>query len=434
MNEAAGQTSMRSDIQALRALAVSGVVACHMNPAWLPGGFLGVDVFFVVSGFVITRWLLVKQQGNNLLNFWLQRVLRIVPAYVVMLTVVTSGTAVIFLPENFQQFAKSWLYSLVFVSNRYFANYGDYFSPVLHEQPLLHTWSLAIEMQFYLVYPILFLMLRRTGQFWVLPALVVIGVMGAQWAWSSSQTPSALYYALLVRAPEFLLGCSLAVFRVDSVPYRQQWVGSVSTAVGLALILASFGLASERWFNPVIAAAACAGAGLVIWGRSQDDWFGNLFASRWVLWLGALSYSIYLWHWPVLALARYAYGTLHWDFQLVVVYVAVVLGLSWGSWNWIENRFRARDVRNRSAFYGKLGAIGLVAISPLAYASHLNSRVPELPVELTRYAVDDTICHGKLLPACVRGPGPARFLMIGDSHAAQLNVAADVAGHGLNMG
>lgn len=434
MDEPAGQNALRSDIQALRALAVIGVVACHMNPAWLPGGFLGVDVFFVVSGFVITRWLLHKQQGINLLNFWLQRVLRIVPAYVVMLTVVATGTAVIFLPENFGQFAKSWLHSLIFVSNRYFANYGDYFSPALHEQPLLHTWSLAIEMQFYLVYPPLFLVLRRTGQFWILPALFVIGLVGAQWAWSSSPTPSALYYALLVRAPEFLLGCSLAVFQLDSVPQRPRWIGSLSTAVGLALILVSFGLASERWFNPLIALVACSGAGLVIWGRSGEDGLGRLLASRWILLLGALSYSIYLWHWPVLALVRYAYGTLHWDPQFVAAYVAVVLGLSWVSWNVIENRFRARDARSPSMLLRKFGAVGLVALSPLAYASQLNARVPELPVELTRYAADDTICHGKILPSCVRGVGLAQWLMIGDSHAAQLNVAADAAGRGLGMG
>jgi peptidoglycan/LPS O-acetylase OafA/YrhL len=109
MQRSTSQTTLRSDIQALRALAVLGVVICHMNPTWLPGGYLGVDVFFVVSGFVITHWLQERQEGINLANFWMQRILRIVPAYLAMLTVVATLTAVIFLPENFQQFGKSWL-------------------------------------------------------------------------------------------------------------------------------------------------------------------------------------------------------------------------------------------------------------------------------------------------------------------------------------
>ena len=144
---------VRNDIQALRAFAVLAVVICHMNPAWLPGGFLGVDIFFVISGFVITKLLLGKDKKISITNFWLQRLFRILPAYFVMLIVVVTLAAIIFLPENFSQFVKSWQKSLLFISNKYFAGYGDYFSPALAEQPLLHTWSLAVEMQFYLLYP-----------------------------------------------------------------------------------------------------------------------------------------------------------------------------------------------------------------------------------------------------------------------------------------
>jgi peptidoglycan/LPS O-acetylase OafA/YrhL len=434
MQRSTSQTTLRSDIQALRALAVLGVVICHMNPTWLPGGYLGVDVFFVVSGFVITHWLQERQEGINLANFWMQRILRIVPAYLAMLTVVATLTAVIFLPENFQQFGKSWLNSLLFISNQYFASYGDYFSPSLQEQPLLHTWSLAIEMQFYLFYPVLFLLLRRSRQLWVMPALSAVGFGCAQWVWSSIDSPSALYYALVVRAPEFMLGCSLAIYSSGSITPRPPRFSALSTAAGLVLIAASFSLASEQRFNPAIASVACLGAGLVIWGRSSQNFFAQVFRSKWILALGALSYSIYLWHWPILALSRYVYGTIHWNFMQVAVYGAVVIFLAWFSWYWIENQFRVRDVRGRLMHFSKLGALGLVALSPLAFATHVNSTVPELAVELTRYAPDDTICHGKLLPNCVRGEGIARFLMIGDSHAAQLNVAADAMGQRLGVG
>ena len=157
-----------------------------------------------------------------------------------MLTVVASVTAIVFLPENFQQFLMSWLKSLLLLSNQYFAGYGDYFSPTLHEQPLLHTWSLAIEMQFYLVYPILYIFLQRSGQLWILPAVSIAGWICAEWVWSSTTAPSALYYALPVRAPEFLLGCSLALFPVGSDSRRlKSYRDAVSTA-GLTVIIACF--------------------------------------------------------------------------------------------------------------------------------------------------------------------------------------------------
>lgn len=128
-------SKIRTDIQALRALAVIAVVLCHMNPAWLPGGYLGVDVFFVISGFVITQLLLEPTKQIQLRTFWLRRVFRIVPAYLVMLVFVAFASALLFLPENFDQFNRSWRKSLFFVSNQYFSTYGDYFSPALTEQP-----------------------------------------------------------------------------------------------------------------------------------------------------------------------------------------------------------------------------------------------------------------------------------------------------------
>ena len=231
-----------------------------------------------------------------------------------------------------------------------------------------------------------------------------------------------------------MLGCSLAVYAAGSMTPRLRWFSAASTAAGLTMIAASFSLATEQRFNPAIASFACLGAGLVIWGRSNQNLFAQVFQSRWVFTLGTLSYSIYLWHWPILALSRYAYGTIHWGLMQVAAYGALVLLLAWVSWYWIENQFRVRDVRGRSAHFRKLGVLGLVALSPLAYATHVNSRVPELALELTRYADDEAICHGKLLPNCIRGVGPARFLLIGDSHAAQLNVAADALGQHLNAG
>jgi peptidoglycan/LPS O-acetylase OafA/YrhL len=200
------QTAHRSDIQALRAIAVLAVIVCHMNPEWLPGGYLGVDIFFVISGFVITE--LISRQGVDFKfsSFWISRFFRIFPAYAFMLTFVALGAAIIFLTDNFSQFGESWARSVFFFSNQYFANYGDYFSPALAEQPLLHTWSLSVEMQFYLIYPVLLLFLLWLRKLWLFGVLVFTGFLLAHLYWIYSENTASLYYSLFIRVPEFILG------------------------------------------------------------------------------------------------------------------------------------------------------------------------------------------------------------------------------------
>ncbi|MGL4925367.1 MAG: acyltransferase family protein [Plesiomonas shigelloides] len=155
----------RKDIQGLRAIAVLAVMVFHLNPNWLPGGFfIGVDVFLVISGFLITSILLHKKSSasysltETLKYFYVSRFKRIVPAYFVMLIVVALLAAVFFLPSDFNTFRKGLEKAAWFTSNRYFASFGDYFAPANYEQPLLHTWSLAVEIQFYLLAPFLVLL------------------------------------------------------------------------------------------------------------------------------------------------------------------------------------------------------------------------------------------------------------------------------------
>ena len=149
----------RPDIQGLRAIAVLAVMLFHFNPAIAPGGFVGVDVFLVISGYLITSILLDKkaqpdyQLGSTLHYFYVSRIRRIAPAYFTMLALVSLLAAVLFLPEDLATYKKSLDQASWFNSNHYFASFGDYFAPANHEQPLLHTWSLAVEMQFYLLVP-----------------------------------------------------------------------------------------------------------------------------------------------------------------------------------------------------------------------------------------------------------------------------------------
>ncbi len=428
-------SKIRTDIQALRALAVIAVVLCHMNPAWLPGGYLGVDVFFVISGFVITQLLLGPTKQIQLRTFWLRRVFRIVPAYLVMLVLVAFSSAILFLPENFDQFSHSWRKSLFFVSNQYFATYGDYFSPALTEQPLLHTWSLAVEMQFYLLYPLLILWVVRLKALWLLMVFTVIGLLGAQLAWGLSTDSSVHYYALSTRVPEFLVGGVVAAYasRLSS-SWRMRY-GLTLACSGYMLLLLALTLLAETLFSPVTAFIACLGCALVILADVRVGILAAVHGQRGVLLIGALSYSIYLWHWPVLATARYVFGDIHWSVARIGIYAVTVLFFAVASWKLVELRFQLPKASSRLANAKKLAVLFLVAVSPAVFAKQVNRLVPALPVEITRYADDSKICHGKVLENCIRGviTNP-QFLLIGDSHAAQLNLAAEVAGQALGVG
>ncbi len=218
-------THYRSDIQGLRAIAVLAVMLFHYNPAWLPGGFVGVDVFLVISGYLIVRILLQKKSqpdyrmAATLRYFYTSRIKRIAPAYFAMLVLVSLVTAILFVPQDLAVYKKGLSYAAWFHSNSYFAVFGDYFAPASYEQPLLHTWSLAVEIQFYLLAPFLILLLSRSSLKWVL-ALLCLGLTAvAQYRLSVLGVQQATYYSLYARLPEFFAGglvaqCARIVIRL----------------------------------------------------------------------------------------------------------------------------------------------------------------------------------------------------------------------------
>jgi len=403
-----------------------------MNPAWLPGGYLGVDMFFVISGFVITQAL--QNNKQSFWQFWLNRFFRIFPAYGVMLTVVATIAALIFLPENFKQFTLSWQSCLLFLSNQYFATYGDYFSPLLTEQPLLHTWSLAVEMQFYLLYPILLAACLKLRATWFLAALTLLGFVIAQWTWKTSESTTALYYAFYVRAPEFLLGCTLASYAVV-ISSKVKKLSRPIAYAGIVVIAVALFFAKPLTFTPAVGAIICIGIALIILAQVNAGVLALIVNHRVTLLLGAMSYSIYLWHWPILAFARYMLVDFSWVVLSGVVYFVAVLIVGWLSWAFIENKFR---LQYSSSIFGnikKLFILFVISVAPLSYANHLSKKPPVLYDEYTRYADGQIICHGQILTTCLRGrkSDDSTILVIGDSHAAQLNLAFDVVGAKLGL-
>lgn len=421
---------MRLDVQGLRAVAVLAVLAYHADSAWLKAGFVGVDVFFVISGFIITALLTVPGYKIDLRSFYASRLKRIVPAYAVMLAVVCAASSVLLLTGDFDFFRQSLKSAALFLSNQYFSDFGSYFAPRVEELPLLHTWSLAIEMQFYLFYPLVLLLLPRS---WWLPSLSLIAAGLFLWAGMSGLGGDlgSQYFSLLARVPEFMVGAVLAlVLRDREVPALRS---ALTGLLGAVVLVASFLFIDKANFPGFLSIVPCLGAALIIAARRGP--VSSLLASRPMVWVGGVSYSLYLWHWPVLAFIRYYTG----QYALGVGWMLTALGasffLAWLSYRFIELPVRkSSDVWRLAPRWG-LAAGGLAAIAVLGIK--LNSLwVAPQPLAQTRYADPELICHGQQVGECKRGLASATptVLVIGDSHAAQLNYFLDQAGEEQGVG
>jgi peptidoglycan/LPS O-acetylase OafA/YrhL len=331
---------LRAEIQALRAVAVGLVVICHSWPSLLPGGFIGVDVFFVISGFLITAQLLgeVDRKGTvSLAGFWARRARRILPAALLVLAAVAAGT-LLWVPQNhWDQFLTEIRASTAYVENWQLAHTAtDYFANAASVQsPVQHYWSLSAEEQFYLVWPVLIgLAVALRGRRRALA--LAMGALGlASLAYSIYDThadPAAAYFITPTRAWEFAAGGLLALLAV------RPRGGPLLTWAGLGAIgLAAATYSSHTAFPGFAALLPVLGAVAVIWGESPNA----LLRARPVQWLGDVSYSVYLWHWPLLILAPYALSRTSLTTPQKVVLVALTLLLSGLSKRWVEDPVRA---------------------------------------------------------------------------------------------
>jgi peptidoglycan/LPS O-acetylase OafA/YrhL len=328
----------RAEIDGLRAIAVLSVLAFHYG-APLPGGFTGVDVFFVISGFLITQILAGEIAAGtfSVLGFYDRRMRRILPALLAMLATVLLAGRFLLMPGDYASLGKSTAAAAFGVSNFYFLNNTGYFDRAADFQPLLHTWSLAVEEQFYVVWPLLLLGLSRIRSKLALAvtlaAFVTIGA-AASIVYFDIEPKSAFYMAL-PRAWELGLGALLAF-----LPALPRMMGELATVAGLALVAAGFHFISPNHFPGMPALAPCLGAALVIWPRTQPTFSGRLLGL--LAPIGLISYSLYLWHWPIWVLFRtYLGNRMPNHTQAIVLAVASII-ISAASHRYVEQRFRKR--------------------------------------------------------------------------------------------
>ncbi|MFO1482522.1 MAG: acyltransferase family protein [Verrucomicrobiaceae bacterium] len=364
-------------IDGLRAIAVLGVLLFHAELG-CPGGYIGVDVFFVISGYLLTGLMLRDAAAGRFStwHFWERRTRRIFPALAVVLIASFGAAWMLLIPWDFKSFASSVIAQAILVSNLYFARRVGYFDQAASMKPLLHTWSLAVEEQFYLFFPLVFMALRRCSRPVIVLAILLLGCLSFGFGvYYDGVQPLRNFYLLPSRAWELLAGVFLAAIPMQRVFGR--WLREVISWAGLLAIVYVM-LYEDRTtqFPRTAAVLACAGTAAIIWANGHTmTTVGRLLSVRPVVFVGLISYSLYLWHWPLLAFARY------WNVDLLpggqrVLLLLVCAVLATMTWRFVETPFRTRRVVAGRGRLVMLTVSTSAVLSLAAYGIHRWSGVP----------------------------------------------------------
>ena len=311
MGHSTSQLEYRPEIDGLRAIAILPVILFHMDPRWLPGGFIGVDVFFVISGYLITSLVMKELAADRftLTGFWIRRVRRLMPALTTMILAVLIAGQIVLWPCDWKFLGLQGASALLSSANFLFCSAsGNYWAPVRGDMFLLHTWSLSVEEQFYLFYPLLLALLHRHARPRMRGILLAASVASLLLCLIGlTRFPTAAFYMLPMRGWELGVGGLLALRRsghqgAEAAPASRRILsltGLVGIALSCFLVTENLGFPGYQALLPVLS------TGLVLANcRADDGWGGRVLASRPFVYLGKASYSIYLWHWPVLVFAK----------------------------------------------------------------------------------------------------------------------------------
>ncbi len=331
----------RREIDGLRAIAVVPVILFHAGFDWFRGGFIGVDVFFVISGYLITSIIISeKQEGRfSIANFYERRARRILPPLIFVMLVCLPLAWIWMLPSQLVDFGKSIMAVSAFVSNVLFWMQSGYFAGASDVKPLLHTWSLAVEEQYYIVFPVVVTLLWRYGQRWLvgLLMLALLASLGmAEWGWRHQ--PHANFFLAPSRVWELLVGalCAFYLFGKENVKGQEllSLLGAVLIGFSVVVFDESTPFPSLYGVIPVL------GTALIILFASPETLVARVLSLPLLVAIGLISYSTYLWHQPLFAFGRLS-GFLTASTSLVLIALAFVLG--WLSWRYVERPFRNRQ-------------------------------------------------------------------------------------------
>jgi peptidoglycan/LPS O-acetylase OafA/YrhL len=431
----AGPNTYRNDIDGLRAIAVTAVIFCHAGLGLFKGGFVGVDIFFVISGYLITTILDRECRTGtfSFATFYERRARRLMPAFFVVMAACIPFAWAWLSPLNLKEFGQSLGAASLFASNIYFYFRTNYFAPLTEFKPLLHMWSLSVEEQYYVIFPIILIIGVKTfRKEWAITALIgtilLLSLVCAQFAQHQNQSMFA-FYLLPTRAWELMAGALVALTpQTSRLDNRFKHVGSV---LGLTMLLVAILAFDAHTPTPGITTVLpVLGAALIIACGTPSSWVYTLLSHGVMRWTGLVSYSAYLWHQPILAFARTHFVG---KIPLTAIWGLILLtfALAYLSWRFVEQPFRSK--RFDRAFIYSGTAIGLSVLIMFAAGAHLTAgfakqRLTPLQYELlhqepkTMAATCNTEGSANLLPAkaCEYFKGPVRWAVMGDSHAGPL--------------
>lgn len=418
----------RKDIDGLRALAILAVVFYHFG--FLPAGFLGVDVFFVISGFLITGIVATwHAEGSfSFRRFYLNRARRLVPAYVMVLALSAIFAFVLFTPPHLLGFAEALPWASLFLTNVHFLGQTDYFAQAAEFQPLLHTWSLAVEWQFYLIWPAVLVLALRFLPKWLVYTLGLGALLVSVGMAELFKDSASSFYATPFRVFEFLIGA--AAWPISQRVQFSRTANAIGAGLGILGVVLSLVWIGRFEQNPsALTLAPCLSVGaLLLFRAGATDW---LLCWSPMVWIGKISYSLYLIHWPVLVFARYAtFDQL--DTAGLLLLIAVCVLLSAVSYTWVERPFR--NTSTRRSRMPDVGLVGLTAVSVaglvglgnlLTWNSGWIARFPEDRIARSQSVIaagQETIRENLAdeTPKAFRGDRGTRILVLGDSHAIDL--------------
>ncbi len=448
-------SSYQPHIDGLRAIAILSVVFYHAGLG-CPGGYVGVDVFFVISGYLITSLILkdLREDNFSLVNFWERRLRRIFPALAATVLLTLLAGWFLLLPDDLEKLGKSTIAQGLLSANFYFWRTDNYFGGANEDKPLLHTWSLAVEEQFYLFFPLVLVWLFRRAEFrrpHVLVSLLLAGLAASLLVavWGVKHQPYATFFLLPTRAWELGCGALVAVLAGTTVPASRR-VREATSWLGLAGIFLPVWLYHDNTPFPGLAALPpCLGTGLLIWANSTAANTGMPATPRtlpavclsWpaATFIGLISYSLYLWHWPVMAFSNYWKTALfsqadRWGLVVVSFTLAVL------SWRCIETPFRNRSIcgtrRGIFLLVSGVSSLSLICSGSLILSDGFPARIPPAALAVVQAvaqnadvwkqysAVDGNIKNisevrnDRLKSFGSTNPdAPLKFLVLGDSHA-----------------
>jgi peptidoglycan/LPS O-acetylase OafA/YrhL len=436
----ASHIKYRPDIDGLRAIAVLSVVIFHLGLGFFPGGFVGVDVFFVISGYLISKIIYQETSAGSfaLSKFYVRRARRILPGLLSVLLASSVCGWYLLYPSELVEYARSVISTALFSANVYFYATLNYFSPAANEIPLLHLWSLGVEEQFYILFPLLAIIMAKSPQRNLRTVIYLLLIASlASSAWLLSTNPSAAFYLLPFRAFELLIGSALALPSYRLSPSTRS--ATAACALGLACIfIAVFGFDKATMFPGAAALIPCIGTALVIYaGKQRNLLSGRLIGHEFLAGIGKISYSLYLVHWPVIVFGNRAFP--HADrYTFAALAFALSILLAYLNYKYVEQPFRkskAAHTPNKVLGVALASLACIILISGLTIQKEGFVESADIRIQKTlsflKYDTKDLYRLGTCfqtanqdptqidISSCLPSDERKKIILWGDSHAAQ---------------